>query len=62
MAHQCPYCPLLFTFGSELELHRREDHRSRNGSDDVVVPEPRLRDEPGHSPRLAPGRSEGRAG
>lgn len=25
-AHQCPRCPLRFSFRTELELHLREDH------------------------------------
>jgi hypothetical protein len=28
-AHQCPRCPLLFTFRTELEWHLANDHRDR---------------------------------
>jgi hypothetical protein len=28
-AHQCPRCPLLFSFRTELEAHLDSDHRPR---------------------------------
>jgi hypothetical protein len=45
-AHQCPRCPLRFSFRTELEFHLREDHDHGQGAEatgdapEPVVPQP----------------------
>jgi hypothetical protein len=54
MAHQCPWCPIRFTWAGELSWHMREDHvpasedspsgdsrSADSGSDQLLVPQAR---------------------